>query len=195
MLDRDRLSCWVKKAFDKPYPIPHFARAMSAQAKQTVVVTSHQNRTITIDGRMRRCYPRPGPEGGIDWKCRLSHADVLALGAEIPCPSRNYELINGQYVRELASDRYWPIAALPEICPDSTLADETSLVTPLAREPKPAKPRTYAGRRPRGLSQRYGPLVNAVRDMLPLLPPDHPVARAMARLDAMRKQEIDPSGD
>jgi len=159
---------------------------MNPQATKTTVITSHREFTVTIDGRVRRCYPHKGDDG-ISYRCRLSHADVLGLGAEIPCRSVNYELINGQYVRELGSDRYWPIPALPEFCPGVDIDDEVSLVDPVELPPPP--PRNYAGRRARGVSPHWQALLDAARLVAPAYPADHPLRRAIDRCDASRHGE------
>jgi hypothetical protein len=140
---------------------------MKGQA-QTPVVIDPQADTVAINGRVRRCYPSPR---GL--RCFITHAEVKALG-KAPLAGCNYELIDGHRIRKLATDE---IDDVPGLVPIRTLGEPTRFLID-SLPPAPEAPR-----RPRGPSRLYGPLVAAARDMAPLLPPNHSLRLALARID------------
>lgn len=145
---------------------------MRTPPKQTTVITDHSAGTITINGNKRRAYPSP-----LGCRCRLSHAEVRALGLTVS-PRENYELIDGRSLRTMGeSDHHRMVDALPWLRDGETLPPETTHLEPLPEPPRPP-------RKPRGRSRKYAALVDAARTLAPILPPEHPLRRALDRLDA-----------
>ena len=154
---------------------------------KTHIVTDHLGGIIRIDGKPRICHLVEDKKHGVKvWQCRLSHADVKALGKP-PAFGRNYVLVNGQYIKEMGRDFFWPIPALPELETGRNLPPAETWIDPLPVPPP--VPRNYAGRRARGISPHWQALLDAARLVAPVLPPEHPLRLAIDRCDAARRGE------
>lgn len=150
--------------------VPCYAPGMPTTPK-TTVITDPEKKSITINGKERLCY-----KSRFGLRCFITHSEVRSLGFA-PRVGENYEILNGNTLRTLASSEFREIQSLPKM--DSISSISVVTINPLFAPRSPKKSR--------GPSRIYQPLVDAAREIAPILPPSHRLRIALDRIDSIRQ--------